>query len=320
MRSLFRSLIAPFKSTSAAPPKNEKDHWGKRAEFLASEARPTSWSDLPLVLSLYINPAMTGDKDVGWLEAMKRDFFPEPVGRALSLGCGGGALELQGVYWKIAQCFDGFDASAGSIELATRLAKEAKLSDAVNYEVADLNKAEFKEDKYDAVFASQSVHHIEALEHYMEQVVRTLKKDGYFIVNEFVGPNQFQWTEPQLFHSNRLLNLIPDKLRTSIRTGQYIKEISRPTIEHMNEVDPTEAIRSADIMRLLEENFDIVEKRDFGGTLLHLTLNDIAGNITESEEHVKLLKMLIKEEQDLIKSGELISDFTLVIAKNSKRK
>ena len=160
----------------------------------------------------------------------------------------------------------------------------------------------------------------EALEHYMAQVVGALKKDGLFIVNEFVGPNQFQWSEPQLFHANRLLNLLPDELRIGIRGGKFIEAIDRPGIDHMNATDPTEAIRSADILSALDSNFELVEKRDFGGTLLHLILNNIAGNFTESTAHIELLEMLISEEKRLIEKKEIVSDFTLVIAKNSKQK
>jgi SAM-dependent methyltransferase len=271
-------------------------------------------------MSAYINPSVSGDKDVGWLEAIKRDYYPDAVGRALSLGCGGGALELQGIHWEIAKCFEGYDASSGAIELARKNAEEAKISQHLAYIVADLNKAKFEENRYDAVFASQSVHHIEALEHYMAQVVGALKKDGLFIVNEFVGPNQFQWSEPQLFHANRLLNLLPDELRIGIRGGKFIEAIDRPGIDHMNATDPTEAIRSADILSALDSNFELVEKRDFGGTLLHLILNNIAGNFTESTAHIELLEMLISEEKRLIEKKEIVSDFTLVIAKNSKQK
>ena len=294
------------------------DHWGDQAHFLASQSAPTSWSELPFIKSAYINPSVSGEQDVGWLEAIKKDFYPDTVERALSLGCGGGALELQGVVWKIAKYFEGYDASSGAIELARKNAEEAKISQYLAYSVVDLNKAKFEENRYDAVFASQSVHHIEALEHYMDQVAGALKRDGLFIINEFVGPNQFQWSESQLFHANRLLNLLPDELRVGIRGGKFIEEIARPSIEHMNEVDPTEAIRSADILPVLNANFEIVEKRDFGGTLLHLILNDIAGNFSESATHVDLLNMLIGEEKRLIEQKEIDSDFTLVIAKNSK--
>jgi len=84
----------------------------------------------------------------------------------------------------------------------------------------------------------------------------------------------------------------------------------------MTAADPTEAIRSQDILPEMEKRFDIVEKIDFGGTLLHLVLDDIAGNFSDSPEDIAYLQMLFDEEQRLLKNGEISSDFTLIVARN----
>ena len=123
----------------------------------------------------------------------------------MSLGCGGGGFERHGLQLQIAERFDAFDVSEDALELAKEEAEKSGQLESINYTVSNLKKLEFAENSYDAVFASQSVHHIEALEHYMQQVSRCLKPGGYFIINEFVGPNQFQWTGVQLQHFQRLL-------------------------------------------------------------------------------------------------------------------
>ena len=293
------------------------DLWGERARNLIEANLPSSWSEHPLVCTMYINPLVSGKATVGWLEAVARDYFTKPVKRALSLGCGGGGLERHGLQLKIAKHFDAFDSSTGAIELANSLAPRRWFRKAVTYTVADLNTLTLPEDQYGAVFASQSIHHIENLEHYFAQVQQTLQPGGLFIFNEYVGPNRFQWTDAQLHHANRLLGMIPEALRAGIRDGYRKDIVVRPTVEAMIAADPTEAVRSSDIMPLLPGYFEIVEVRNFGGTLLHLVLDNIAGNLTDQAEHIALLKMLFAEEQRLIDSGELGSDFTLVVARNS---
>ena len=124
--------------------------------------------------------------------------------------------------------------SEDTLQLAKEETQKSGQLESINYMVANLNKLEFAENPYDAVFASQSVHHIEALEHYRQQVSRCLKTGGYFIINEFVGPNQFQWTDVQLVHCQRLFEEIPESYRQMIR---------EPGVKHS------------------------VERRDFGGTL-----------------------------------------------------
>lgn len=294
------------------------DLWAERARTLLEGVTPSSWSEHPLVCAMYINPLVSGCNQTGWLEAVARDYFPNRLKRALSLGSGGGGLERHSLQLKIAKRFDAYDASPGAVELARSLAPRGFFRKPIRYQVADLNTLELAKDRYDAVFASQSVHHIDQLEHYFTQVQNTLKPEGLFILNEYVGPNRFQWTEAQLFHANRLLALLPETLRAGIRDGFRKDTVQRPTVDDMIAADPTEAVRSQDIMRLLPDYFEIVEVRDFGGTLLHLVLDNIAGNLGADPEHIDLLMMLFAEEQRLIKSGEIGSDFTLVIARNRK--
>ncbi len=130
-----------------------------------------------------------------------------------------------------------------------------------------------------APFASQSVHHIENLEYYMPQVSHALIDDGLLVVNEYVGPNPFQWTDTQLHYAQEMPESVPLKYRHTIRE-EGIREITvRPAIEAMNACDPTEAIRSEDIITEMEKHFEIVDRRGFGVTLLYLVLDNIAGNL-----------------------------------------
>lgn len=292
--------------------------WKERAEALVTATKPLAWSDSLLVHEMYIQPLLSGDTGLGWMEYVAFRYFPKPVDIALSLGCGGGALERHGLLLKIARRFKGIDVSEGALELARKLSREAGCQGLIDYETADLNALILPENAYDAVMASQSVHHIEALEHYLDQVVKTLKPGGLFIVNEFVGPNQFQWRPAQVAHAQRLLDTLPKKYRGSLRGNGEKQTINCPTIAAMNEVDPTEAIRSDDILAEMSKRFDIVERRDFGGTLLQLVLDDIAGNFEDNPEDRAVLQTLFDEEHRLISSGELTSDFTLVIARNRK--
>lgn len=292
-------------------------HWAERAREQQLAALPSSWAECPVVIREYINPRVSGTSDQGWLEAVARDYFKQPVKLALSLGCGGGGLERHGLQLGIAHRFEAYDVSAGAIELAREEAAISGQAADIDYQVANLNRIELPANRYGAVFASQSVHHIEALEHYMAQVRRALKPGGLFIINEYVGPNQFQWTESQLAHANRLLQSIPAKYRHLIREAGEKDHIPRLTIEAMNAYDPTEAIRAQDIIPTLEAQFELVERRDFGGTLLHLVLDNIAGNLSRSDEGIAVLRRLMAEEAELIESGELDSDFTLLVARKA---
>lgn len=294
-------------------------HWGEKAQESVTEHVPSSWTECPIVLEEYINPAVSLGKGLDWLTAISKDYFPEPVNKALSLGCGGGGLERHGLLLQMAKQFDAFDVSAEAINIARAEAAKYDVTELLRYDVANLNLLEFTPSTYGAVFASQSVHHIENLEHYMSQVNCALIDDGLFVVNEFIGPNQFQWTDAQLHYAQKMLESIPVKYRQNIREEGVRESIVRPTIEAMNDYDPTEAIRSEDIIPEMEKHFEIVDRRDFGGTLLHLVLDNIAGNLSQDEEGKAVLRNMFVEEQRLIAEGEIQNDFTILVARKKAR-
>lgn len=234
----------------------------------------------------------------------------------LNLGCGDGALELHAFKLGMCQRFEAFDIAEGAIEVAREGAIQQGIHDYVKYEVADINKIKLRANKYDIAFCSMSAHHFSALEHVFSEVRRALKPSGWFILNEYVGPNQFQWTNQQIQIINEMLDILPSKYRALIPfPGKYKEKVWRPSIEEMNEIDPSEAIRSAEIVPLLQEYFHIVERVDYGGTILHILLQDIVGNFdTEKEEDLTILKLLCYLEETLIENKVIPSDFAFIVA------
>lgn len=290
--------------------------WGDRAW---ERQRPTrsivAWTDSPVVSRYYINPAIAGSAERNWLDWARDKYFRAPAERAASIGSGDGHIERYGLAFGLARQFEGFDASAGAVELARRLAREHHVDDRVEYTVADLNAHRFETGRYDAAFASMAVHHIRELEHFLGQVRRALKPGALFIINEYVGPAQFQWTDLQLQLADRLLQQIPERYRRSLQSGHIKVRNNRQAIDHMNVVDPTEAVRSSDIVPLMRTHFDVVERVDYGGTLVNLVLEEIAGNFGETAEDVAVLQTLFDAERDYLKRGVISSDFAVLVAR-----
>ncbi|MDI9548519.1 MAG: class I SAM-dependent methyltransferase [Chloroflexota bacterium] len=93
-----------------------------------------------------------------------------------------------------------------------------------------------------------------------------------------------------------------------------VKETALPTLRSVIAVDPSEAVRSAEILPVLETLFEIVEYRPLGGTILQFLLADIAGNFVD-EAGEQLLEILFQLEDALMASGDLPSDFALIVAR-----
>jgi len=244
---------------------------------------------------------------------LKRRGVSVPIGRAVSLGCGFGALERDLAARGIITEIDAYDIAPGAIAEAGRLAREAGLH-GLRYHVADLEVEQMAHGAVDVVFAHQSVHHVERLDQLFEAVSAMLKPGGLFHLHEFVGPIRFQWTERQIDLVNRFLDSLPPRLR-ALPNGAPRPPQGRATIGAMIAADPSEAVRSSDILPILRQHFDIIEERPLGGALLHLGLAEIAQNFDMGNpEDREALQAFFDAEDEAMRSGWIGSDFTVVTA------
>jgi ubiquinone/menaquinone biosynthesis C-methylase UbiE len=297
------------------------EHWGEDAR---EKAESEDWLGLYwqsyVLTQKHINRAISGGTDENWVNFTKSRFFSEHVPLALSLGCGYGALERHALQVDIAERFEAFDLAPEAIEVARREAESAGLGDRVSYGVSDLNLIELEPERYDAVFAAQALHHVEALEHVLDEIRRSLTGGGLFVVNEYVGPVRFQFPDERLPLMNRLLLALPERHRRNLRTGKVKTEVVRPDEDEVRRVDPSESIRSDEIMGLIEERFEVVYRADFGGTLLQFVLSDIAGNFDPADpKDVAMIDLVCLYEKTLIDEGVLPSDFVYLVARRRAR-
>lgn len=291
--------------------------WARSPENLRQRAL-IAWMEHEYVKK-HINLRTTGDESVDWLSYILQKYFRTPVERALSLGCGDGGLERHALEAGAVERFDAYDASCGAIENAKKSAQTRGLLHRINYIVADLNHLHVKADGYDSVFASMSIHHIHALERVFEEVRGGLKLSGLFIMNEYIGPTRFQIPPAQLKLINDLLEILPRDFRRIIRNEKPTSEIKERHLIHphswFEENDPSEAIRSAEILPILQRFFRIVEFKPYGGSLLQFLLENIVGNFDDRQEKDRAwLDMLFYFERALEDAGVIDSDFALIVA------
>lgn len=268
-----------------------------------------------------INKKVSGDPNNGpfgyFINFLKKEGVALPLERCLTLGGGGGNIEMGLSKCNFSRRFDVYDIAEEALNRSKTLA-EAEDYEHIFFKVADINECLFPPDTYDVVLGVASVHHFKRLEHVFSEVKKTLKPGGYFFLHDFVGPAKFQWTDKQLNVINSILRLLPEKYRLiKGARGKVKRRFRRPSIRRMNKIDPSEAVRSDEILKLLPEYFEVVEKKELGGAVIHLLLEGIAGNFDHDKaEDMKLLNVLFDLEDSLMELGEISSDFDVVIARN----
>jgi len=279
-----------------------------------------SWTGIPQV-HLNHNFLITGSREIYWVEWMRDRFFPAgQAGDALSLGCGAGHLDR--IFKRCGysfRSFTGMDISEGAVAQARTLAEEVQLAPTIRYLASDLNRATLPPDSFDFIYFFQSLHHIEALEHALEQCRQALRPGGLLMVNEFVGPSRFQWTRRQMDLATALLLCLPEDLRRDVQSGVVKNVVMAPTIEYLVAHDPSESVRSGEIEGLLKACFDVTHEWNWGGTLNHLLFQNIAANFDPANtSHRSIIELLIHHENVVIREGLLPSDFKVFLARHKQ--
>jgi len=280
------------------------------------KVRQVCWLQHPR-LAQYINLQISGNPQKDWLDWFKSEYAPVPFKNGLSIGCGTGQVEREMVIKKIGLAFEGIDINPESIQTARTEAHKNGMSDVLSYRVENVDQLKLPANKYDIIFCSHSLHHVSKLERVLKQIRHSLKSGGVFFINEYVGPSQFIFTDAQLSAMNEYLAELPPSYVNSLKEpGVQKREVIRPTREFMNSVDPSEAVRSDEIVPLMNKYFKIEQQKNYGGTLLQFGVSDIVGNFDPDKIEDQIwLDRLYEKEQSLMRAGKIGSDFTVIVAR-----
>jgi len=241
----------------------------------------TSWME-PLEVRHYINEQISGDRGVWPPEWLKERLNGRVFERALSLGCGTGKLERDLVALGICKRIDAFDGSVASLAEARRRAEGT-----IRYFASDFNRPALPRNVYDAAFFHQSLHHVAKLEKLLRAVLRALKPSGVLYLDEFIGPSRHEWNDERLEPYWQIYKTIPPERR-------WFEIMPMPVQWN----DPSEAVRSSDIVPQLRVGFRIDEFRGYGGNVLSVLFPAL------SRVEPPLLQELIALDKAAIAAGQ----------------
>ncbi|MEM7350300.1 MAG: class I SAM-dependent methyltransferase [Acidobacteriota bacterium] len=260
----------------------------------------TTWPQEEVV-RLRLNQRITGSPHEWPMEWFARSVVTQPFRRAVSLACGEGALERDLMAKGLAEAVTGLDISERSLELARQRAAEAGYTN-LHYEGGDLDALQLEAGSFDAAFAHMALHHVRNLESCFDQLRSALNPNGIFYLEEYVGPSRHEWKRELLEAAEDAYADLPKAIRGRRR-------LTLP----VDWRDPSEAVRSAEILPLLAERFDIRERRDYGGNLLSLIYPHLRLEGLEPQAREATLEQLLAREDELLTEG-VASFYTVVVA------
>jgi SAM-dependent methyltransferase len=159
-----------------------------------------------------------------------------------------------------------------------------------------------------AVVCRSFLHRRADLEDVLDRIAELLAPGGLMFVEDFVGPARFQWTDAQLDAINRLLARLPDELLTDLAAtdGRRKRSVERPDADAWIASNPDGAVRSDEILPLLDERFERVEVCPYGGAVFHQLFSRIMGNFAGRPE---LVGVLMEIDALLTDTGALNADY-----------
>lgn len=313
----FKDIIKRFTSIKSTEEykdciDKEATYWGGHGASEIVQKR-TAWLEHPIIQELYLKKN-TIDGEI-WYKWLLR-YSGRKVSLALDMGCGTGSRDRKLLNDNVVDEIIGIDISKKSLEEAKMLAEKGNLK--ISYKEEDINKVNLEKNRYDLIFSCHSFHHFFQLEYIMKEISNGLKDDGLFILEEYVGPSLFQWSDKQLELTNNMLALIPKKYRRN-RTGILKGNHTKPSPQEVKNISPFEAIRSSEIVPLFYKHFNVLYHRNLGGTIQHLLYASIIHNFNENDEEAnQIIKCIDTIETILIENREIPSDFALLVGKKKQ--
>ncbi|HEX8617323.1 MAG TPA: methyltransferase domain-containing protein [Thermoanaerobaculia bacterium] len=275
------------------------------ADF-AERLAHANWMANTAVL-MHLNERATGDPARDWLSSWAHRWFVGDRLRVLVLGCGEGWLERAIAEWPSVAHIDAVDFAEHAVARARELARGIEK---IAYGVVNLNHDTLPAGAYDVVVAHSVLHHIENLEHAYVQIERSMRANATLIVNEYVGPNRFQYSDDVLGIINALFRCLPAEQRRPYETR------TRPTVEEMLANDPTEAVRAEELMACAERHFEVVERKELGGAIVQHLLYDIVQNFRfEIPRERSLIEILCTIDAMLTDAKRIPCDFVICAAR-----
>lgn len=279
-----------------------RNSWDKKS------SPPIHWWSIPRIQERW-NKIISGNSNIEYPDYVVNKYLKNKQNlKLLSPGCGSSYIELKFAKNNCFSRVEWFDLSPSKIDIATENTKRLGYNNSFFF-VENVYTYDFGANRYDVILFNSSLHHFNNFKTILEKVHNAMNPGGLLVINEYIGPNRFQWTNQQLKKANYYLNKIPGHYRYLWQSRRIKKKIYRPGLLRMIPSDPSEAVDSEEILPQISRKFKKIEEKPYGGNLLHLIFKDISHNFTKNTSDInKMLDFLFRAEDEFLENTDK-SDF-----------
>ncbi len=254
-----------------------------------------------------VSKPLTGDCAKYWLDEIGARWLRPRPERMLALGCGPAFIEEQILERDLAGTIVAYDTSEVAIASARERIAARPFKGRMDLRCANVLEAGIPDASFDAVFVEAALHHFTALDETFALMHRVLRPGGLLLFDEYVGPDLQQYPPELEALLTRINACLAPQLRRDFESGEVRETVEKCPVEIQMQRDPTEGVHASRILPLTYRWFDVVERLDYGGTIMRPLFNRILLNWDfpndPKDQTIAQLIVLLEHELALIVAG-----------------
>ena len=254
-----------------------------------------------------------------WVEHLKARYGARR--NCISIGCGDGGVEAQMVQAGLCHTMQGIDLSPVRIQRANA-AVPLYLHGRLNFSVSNAEK-DIRGKDFDMVLFTHSLHHISNLESMARAIKhRIMSNDGVMVLQEYVGPVRWQFSEEVLYLMHQFLFHLTIKYPSHAEMLRKCskmwdgKQFIPPNAEAVKADDPSETVHSNMIVPVLLNHFHLVEHVPLGGNFFQWLFHGCWARLTDDTGNAMVGDML-EYEMFLVEQNIVISEYVFQVWNNT---
>lgn len=289
------------------------DHVGSKPVM---EGDPVDYTQHPFLYRHAVAMPLTGSFDGYNIDHVaRRHMVPAPA-RVLAIGSGMCFGEEYLVANGFAQHVLAYEMSHTAIEAARLRVADKPYAHQLDLRAGDVLLEDLPTAAFDVVFVQAAIHHFDRIGEMFALMHRVLRPGGLLIFDEFVGPDHHIYEPEVMSIMDRLNDCLAADYRWDHLAKHRRERIPPPSLEWMMQHDPSEGVHASQILPLTYQWFDMVERVDYGGSIVRPFFTGILPNFDWNDpKDQTVARLIILTEQLLTEHGVIPHYNTSVVAR-----
>jgi ubiquinone/menaquinone biosynthesis C-methylase UbiE len=293
------------------------EHVGTRA---STQGHPGDYTQHPFLYRHAVAMPTTGSEDDWITDYLGRKYLTPPPGQALAIGVGMAWIEEHLVRRDFAHHITAYELSSSAIKAARERISDKDYATRLDLRTGDVLEANLPNGAYDLVFVQAAIHHFDKIDQMFQLMHRVLKPGSLLIYDEYVGPDLHMYEPEVMAILNAINACLAPGYRWDVLAQHTRQHVPIPSLEAMMQADPSEGVHASRILPLTYQYFDVIERIDYGGTVMRPFFSGILPNFNwDDPKDRTVARLIILLEQLLTKHGVLPHYHIGMVARRRER-